>query len=273
MLVLQWAHSVLVRRTQTERAWSVIQDLQRRTCDVPAPRFQRSMGARGRALHKPSRPAGEHSLFNRPAQRAVDPPHLRRCQHSMGARSAPSRAAASQSREANDVPGSSTRTARTQSDVRSFRLDVWRIIIALRAATSLDLGRAALQCGGVVSRASCVAVCVPSCTYSYSARRAARDVISRSRPTLARLIRPRSCAMHVWNRSLSRASCHVLQLLSCQCQQQIMRCISRSMRADVVADQPPARKCQLTAKIMDASLRTETQSTVVDEYMATKVVF
>ena len=159
LLVLQWAHSVLVRRTQTERAWSVIQDLQRRTCDVPAPRFQRSMGARGRALHKPSRPAGEHSLFNRPAQRAVDPPHLRRCQHSMGARSAPSRAAASQSREANDVPGSSTRTARTQSDVRSFRLDVWRIIIALRAATSLDLGRAALECGGGVSRASCVAVC------------------------------------------------------------------------------------------------------------------
>ena len=60
--------------------------------------------------------------------------------------------------QANDVPGSSTPTARTQSDVRSFRLDVWRIIIALRAATSLDLGRAALECGGGVSRASCVSL-------------------------------------------------------------------------------------------------------------------
>ena len=65
--------------------------------------------------------------------------------------------------QANDVPGSSTPTARTQSDVRSFRLDVWRIIIALRAATSLGVGRAALQCGGVVSRASCVSLQCTSC--------------------------------------------------------------------------------------------------------------
>ena len=81
----------------------------------------------GRRTKKTSRPAREHALPHRPAQRAVDPPP-RGLQ------------------QAHDVPGSSTPTARTQSDVRSFRVEVWRIIIAQRAATSLDVGRAALQC-------------------------------------------------------------------------------------------------------------------------------
>jgi hypothetical protein len=38
---------------------------------------------------------------------------------------------------------------------------MWRIIIALRAATSLDIGRASLQCSGVVSMHLEGVVCVP----------------------------------------------------------------------------------------------------------------
>jgi hypothetical protein len=216
----------------------------------------------GPQTNKPSRPAREHSLSHCPAQRAVDPPPR-------GVQ------------QANDVPGSSTPTARTQSDVRSFRVDVWRIIISLRAATSLDVGRAALQCGGVVSRASCVSLQCTSCrsrpghsstwcTYSSTQACCYRSTY---RPTLARRIRPRGCALHVWNRSLASVDCHVLQLLSCTCNMKILRCIAQSLRADEVVDQPPATKCQLTAKIMDASLRTDTRVYGGGQYMATKVVF